>query len=241
MTENPSKLKNIVISVVPILALTGFVFYYISKNTSLVDLQKPEKPSLFAGKDLPAPKKTASVQEKESKIYSSGLEIKGDDRFKEQMTQALKLIWLYDRDSFTFVRKYVFEIRQENKTSLYFEEGKPIMAVSEEKAFKSLTWAAGIIAHNAWHSYYELNKKPAKKKEVPLPGEEKFFSDARFKNPLARTSGNFKSFLALEEKACQFQIRILRAVGAPKKEINLILNRPKKDFSINHDGNYFVE
>lgn len=240
MAENPSKLKNMVISLVPILILTGITLYYVGRNKSLIDLQKQEKGPVFPAAKTATQSQLPAAIPGENKTYSSGLNIKGDDRFKEQITQAMKLIWLYDRDSFLVIRKYVFEIRKENRTTSYMEDGAPVMAISEDHAFRSLTWAAGIIAHNAWHAYYDLNSKKPAKKGVPEPGQGGFFSGG-FTNPLERKKGNLETFFTLEGKACEFQLKILEAVGAPKSETRLVSKREKKDFSVGHDGDYFVK
>lgn len=236
------KRKTLIISLLPILALTILVYREIKNEISLADLQKPEK--IFTRDKIDNELNqentaTKNVQDN-STTYSSGLEIKGDENFKNQIRQALKLIWLYDRDTFFFIRKNVFEIRNENRTTFYFDEEKPVIAISSKQAYKSLTWAAGIIAHNAWHAYYELRKKKTKAKPVPLPGKENFFSDDKFVNPLEREYKTLEDMFKVEEYASQFQIKIMEEIGAPKSEIKIILNRKKEDLSVSHDGNYIV-
>jgi len=234
MLANHSRIKNLLISLLPIIIFTIFVIYKIQDNVSLADLKKT--------------KKTFNLQKEENeeeikdnnKFYSSGLEIKGNENFKKQITQALKLIWLYDRDTFYFIKRNVFEIRNENRTTFYLDEKIPVIAVSEEKANQSPSWVAGIIVHNAWHAYYELGKKRKKMPEVPPPGQEGSFFKDKFPNPLQRETKTLNDLFDIEEKASLAQIKILQEIGAPPSEIKKIVNRKKDDFSLSHDGNYIV-
>jgi hypothetical protein len=82
----------------------------------------------------------------------SALEINGDDDFKTRVKDSLRLLWLYDRDgSFMLVRRYVFEIRQSNRTTFFLYDGKPVAEISDDKSKNlSQTYLASVIAHMAW-------------------------------------------------------------------------------------------
>lgn len=230
------RLKYLIISFAPLLLLSYVVYKKTSSEFSVLDSKreanKPVPVDFLPQKDL----KTENTDDG----YSKGLDIKGDEYFKENVKQALKLIWLSDKDSFYFIKKYVFEIRQESKTGFYFDEGMPVVSVSARNADSSLTWLAGIIAHNAWHAYKETLARAAKKnkKDIPLPGEK---SPSYQVAPIALYEGKtFEEFLLAEKQACEYQEQILIKIGAPQKEINKVKNRDEKDFYIGHDGEYFV-
>lgn len=228
------RLKYLLISLAPLLLLSGLVYYKTRSEFSILDSPRGERKSdgyfLQTG--------TSSIPAQET--YSSSLQIKGDDYFKENTKQALKLIWLSDREAFYFIKKYVFEIRQESKTGFYFDEGVPVVAISQVNAEKSLTWLAGIIAHNAWHAYREVSARSAKrkKKEVPLPGENK--KDYSVAPQIFYEGKSFDEFLEAEKEACAYQQEILIKIGSPKSEISRVKNREEKDFYVGHDGEYFV-
>jgi len=228
------RIKYLIISFAPLLLLSYVVYKKTSNEFSILDSKREiNKPAVFLLQEDSKPQTMA-------KGYSAALEIKGDGYFKENVKQALKLIWLSDKDSFYFIKKYVFEIRQESRTGFYFDEGIPVVSVSARNADSSLTWIAGIIAHNAWHAYKETlakaNKK--KKKEIPLPGEK---SPSYQVDQIALYEGKtFEEFLSAEKQACEYQEQILIKIGAPSKEIYKVRNRKEKDFYIGHDGEYFV-
>lgn len=228
------RLKYLVISLAPLLLLSGLVYYRTRNEFSILDSPRGEKKA--AGYFLQTSTKSIPVEE----TYSSSLQIKGDEYFKENAKQALKLIWLSDRESFYFIKKYVFEIRQESKTGFYFDEGVPVVAISQANAQKSLTWLAGVIAHNAWHAYREFSTRAAKrkKKEVPLPGENK--KDYSIPSQIFYEGKSFDEFLEAEKEACAYQEETLAKIGASKSEIFKVKNREEKDFYIGHDGEYFV-
>lgn len=174
--------------------------------------------------------------------YDSTLKMSGSKGFKRQITEALRLIWLYDKPSFRFVRKYIYEIKSSNSTEFLIENGTPIIVISDKNAYKSVTWCAGIIAHHTFHAYARVVRNRGKKNKIipPVPGTKSGKVSLEGINPLAVDFTGLETILAIEDKASDFQMRLLGKIGAPKTEINLIKNRNPKDFSISHDGSYSV-
>lgn len=173
------------------------------------------------------------------KVYnpSDGLDIQGPPAFKNQVMRALKLVWLADRKTFLFMRKNLSVIRNENKTGFYLDGGRPVAALSSGHAFRSPTWCAGVIAHQAWHAWYELNtKKKPRPRAPPPPGK----TDLRLPeaNPARLDYKGLDAILYTEDQAFSFQLQVLRKVGAPKKETNPVFRRAPRDFTSAHDGNY---
>ncbi len=226
------KAKHFFISILPLLILSALIYY---KTRPLENEGEKASAPLNPSFKAETPKNAGN----EEGSFSFSLQIKGDDNFKENAKQALKIIWMADKEDFYFIRKYVFEIRQERRTGFYFDEAVPVVAVSQDHASRSLTWLAGIIAHNAWHAYKEVSAKAAKKNEiiVPEPGEKK---DYKLKPIVFYEGKTFEGFLEAEKEACRFQAEILKKIGGSKKEIYEVLNRDEKDFSAGHDGEYFV-
>jgi len=166
----------------------------------------------------------------------AGIDIQGSPEFKSQVTHALKLVWMADRETFLFLKKNIYVIRNEDKTGFYMENGRPVAALSNDLAFRSLTWCAGVIAHQAWHGWYTLEKNKKLSAPPPLPGEK----DERVLdvNPARFDYKGLDAILYIEAQASAFQLEVLKKVGAPKSETNLLLRRGPRDFMYAHDGNY---
>lgn len=170
----------------------------------------------------------------------SGLAIEGSQYFKRQVTRSLKLIWLYDREAFGFVRKYVYVVRSADKTAFGMHAGVPTVFISEANTYKSDAWCAGIIAHHAWHSYFRSASRAADRKRgvPPPPGEKAEWIEKKVPNPLEYDITTLRDITAQEARADEFQLRVLRAVGASRAEINSVSRRDPRDLSVSHDGSY---
>ncbi|HAH32759.1 MAG TPA: hypothetical protein DCL44_10645 [Elusimicrobia bacterium] len=241
-TEHKSFFRTAkVLALLPLLFIGAGVWYYIAKNGA--SDQAPEKggtpvtPDGFRGaqhgeRALPAQNMGAEGPE-------AGLDIQGDENFKNQVTQSLKRIWLSDRKNFLFIKKYLSVIRNENKTDFYLDNGRPVAALSRAQAGRSLTWCAGLIAHQAFHAYMKFNSQKREKIRPPLPGEK---DERKFSvNPAALDYTSLEDIFNVEAKACSFQEGILRKIGAPGLEINTLRKRAPRDFSVSHDGNYSIK
>lgn len=222
----------------PLALLGAGVWYYIRGHAS-EDGEKTAAQAAPAAVAQPAgrtalPASSFSLP----KAYdpAAGLEIQGPPEFKSQVTHALKLVWLADRDTFLFLKKNISVIRNENKTGFYLDGGRPVAALSKAHAFSSLTWCAGVIAHQAWHAWYERRTDRKARRAPPPPGER----DDRLPeaNPAKVNYRGLGAILYTEDKAFAFQLEVLRKVGAPKKETNLVLRRAPRDFTAAHDGSY---
>ena len=178
----------------------------------------------------------AGTPEREQAKAISALDIQGSPEFKGRVTGALKLIWMADRDTFLFVKKYVYIVRSENKTDFYLENGQPVAAISDANASRSLPWISGIIAHQAFHSYAKLSATKKKGFIPPPPGTEKTLQVAA--NPAAFENTSLESILYVEQKASEFQAKVLAAAGGTRSEVASVQKRAPRDFTIAHDGNY---
>ncbi|MGC9070096.1 MAG: hypothetical protein ACP5IO_02155 [Elusimicrobiales bacterium] len=216
---------------------TTFISNLISKNID--DKAKKNQIEGFNSQiKFESSKPTFSYQ----KAVSFELEIKGSQDFKAKVKNAIRLLWLYDREgSFTLLKRYVFEIAESNRTCFSVRDDKtPVIEISSQKANQSsITFLASIIAHNLWHAYYQIETKKKKKKErsVPLPGEETTVRD--FEIPLPSPK-KFDDVFSIERSAFEYQYTILEKIGASNLEKKLLKKRKYNDFSLSHDGNYII-
>jgi len=234
-----------VLAFLPLALISAGVLFYVHEQTAKEQpssTSAPATPAAFAAKAGPerphAAAATAPKQplRKDANDPDSGLDIQGSFEFQNQVTQALKLIWLSDRDTFLFIKKNLYIIRNDNKTGFYRENGVPAASISSDQAFRSLTWCAGVIAHQAWHASVSRGVRKTAGRVPPPPGEQA--EDNREINPMKFDYKDLNAILASEDMAFAFQLQVLRGTKAPKKEINLVLRREPRDFSAGHDGSY---
>ncbi len=231
--------KKLLISLIPLILLGIGVFYYISRKNPYKDTSSSGELQVFSTTTL-----VENVIDNKFVINPPtpgfGLEIKGDDDFKSKVKEALRLLWLYDKEgSFKMVRRYIFEIRQSNRTTFYYDGEIPVIEISNYIYKKSsLTYLASLIAHMGWHGYYIFNvKKKANKKEVLPPGKEKIEKDFDL---FGKEFKRFKTPFEVEEMAFRYQIEVLKKINAPFNEVRFIEKRDYKDFSLAHDGKYII-
>lgn len=226
------------LSILPLLLLSLGGLYYVFKHKP--DDTSGKTPADFNfGKPAPkaaaAPSPAALAAEEAKNI--GALDIQGAPVFKSQVTRALKLIWLSDRETFLFIKRYVFVIRNEDRTGFYMDSGQPVAAISVAHAFRSLPWCAGIIAHQAYHSYITFSLKKRTRGAPPPPGAElKAASTAR--NLFNYEFTSLDSLVALEAKASRFQAATLENVGASRAELKEVTQRKPQDYKPGHDGQY---
>ncbi len=212
---------------------------YSSSNNAVKNEQPKANLQNF---DLEINSKDSKAEPFFQKNISFALEIKGSEEFKIKVKNAIRLLWLYDRDgSYALLRRYVFRINESNRTCFIIQDDKtPVIEISSTKAKESsLTFLASIIAHNAWHAYYQIEteKKKNMKIDVLPPGKERI--DKTFTPPFPY-SKKFSDVFSVEKEAFEYQYKILEKIGANELEKKLILKRKHNDFSLSHDGNYIV-
>lgn len=240
-----------VLAFLPLILMGAGVWYYVSGR---VQPQRQEeqsssapifgaassKEATAAAAGAPAPGEgVAAARLPEAYDPRAGIDIQGPPEFKSQVTHALKLVWMSDRETFLFLKKNLYVIRNENKTDFYMENGRPVAAISSDHAFRSLTWCAGIIAHQAWHAWYAMAGGRKARPAPPPPGEK----DERVLeiNPAKLDYKGLDAILYMEDKASAFQLEVLRKVGAPRKETDPVFRRAPRDFTTAHDGNYALK
>jgi len=230
------------LALLPLLLMGAGVWYYLRQHAVV---ETPSSSSAAfpgqkapGGEPGPAAKKTVVPPGLEPAPLLA-LDIRGSEEFKSQVTHALKLIWAADREDFLAIKNSLSAIRNEDKTDFYMDNGRPVAAISKKHAFRSLTWCAGIIAHQAWHASYAMTTKKKNKLPPPLPGQkyERQF-DA---NPMKVNYKGLEDIFEMESRASAFQLKVLKLVGAPASETGPVFRRAPRDFDTAHDGNYALK
>ena len=157
-----------VIAFLPLLLMGAGVWYYIHGRTLHRGTEPAQKGRIFGAAPSPAANGAAAARQEEVYDPKAGIDIQGSPEFKGQVTHALKLVWMADRETFLFLKKNLYVIRNETRTGFYMEEGRPVAALSTGHAFRSLTWCSGILAHQGWHAWYTLTRKK-KSRVAPAP------------------------------------------------------------------------
>jgi hypothetical protein len=226
-----------ILPLLPLLVLAAAMFWYASRHkTEKYSGREPREPDLagFA----PAARFPARPARDETRGFSAA-DIQGSPEFRSQVIGALRLIWMADRETFYFIRKYIFIIRSENKTDFYLDAGRPVAAISNAHAFRSMPWCAGIIAHQAFHSYTRFRTVKKNTFLPPPPGTERHLSVEA--NPMSVKYTSLGSLLAEEHKASGFQVKVMSATGASRALIGGVEKRTSRDFKTGHDGNYSIK
>jgi hypothetical protein len=224
-----------VVAFLPLVLMGAGVWYFVHGRLPAPSGESAA-PAPAASAEPEAPRKPGAVPLPAPYNPDAGMDIQGSDEFKNHVTHALKLVWMADRETFLFIKKNLSVIRNENKTGYYAESGRTVAALSSEQAFRSMTWCAGVIAHQAWHARYELGSRKRSRRAPPLPGEP----DARMPeaNPVKVDYKGLEEVLAGEARAFDFQLDVLRKIGAPRAETDQVLRRAPRDFTAAHDGSY---
>ena len=241
-------MKRWILPLAPFLILGFAVFHYINNKTDIAairyankrEFKSLENSSLELENKIMDDFRTIDNPPSDQRV-SFALDIRGSEKFKTKIKEALRILWLYDRDeSFRMVRRYVFEIRQSNRTNFSLDNGTPVAEISEEMFENSSeTYLASVIAHLGWHGYYLYLKKNRNKKEIPLPGDDKI--DKTYAMPFGTDFKKLDDLYRVEEEAFKYQALVLGKINAPLGELRILKNRPYRDFSPAHDGNYFIQ
>lgn len=220
----------------PLAVLAAGIFWFVPNRK--VEQYSGMEPPGAGSSGPPLPKPAANPAREEAKALSA-LDIQGSPEFKGRVTGALKLIWMADRETFLFVKKHIYIIRSADKTDFYLDGGAPVAAISGANASRSLPWLAGIIAHQAFHSYVKLSFRKKKGVVPPQPGTKKTMRVAA--NPAAIDYTSLDSILEVERKASELQAIVMAETGASRAEIRSVERRDPRDFTLAHDGSYNIK
>lgn len=141
--------------------------------------------------------------------------LEGDDKFVSQVRSCLDLLKNKSKKEYKLITKHIGVIVQHEKSGMLAWATPPRFQLSEKTAFYSLTWCAGAIAHDAYHSFLYQKHLPRNGKHTP--------------------SHKWAGF-ASEKKAIKFQIRVMTKIGASDRELNYMKSQDGLHGDVNGDG-----
>lgn len=150
-----------------------------------------------------------------TEITKDQVTIKGTKRFVHQVLKCLSLVEDKESEAYEFINTYIGVIKQHHISGMDVAADPPTFEMSTKTAFYSLTWCGSSIAHDAKHSYlYQKYKNTADSKS-----KHKFCMGAR-----------------AEGKSIHYQRLVSEKIGAPKAEINYLLNLKGSHSDLDGDG-----
>lgn len=141
------------------------------------------------------------VQEDKALTTFDKIEIIGSPQYINQITKALKLLKEKAPRKFATVKKYIGRIEDYLPSGMAAWEFPPTSYLSSETAFRSVTWCASFIVHEAHHSKLYLDYRK-KYKKTPPPSVD----------------GGRK----IELECIKREIAAAKQIGAPDEEIQFL-------------------
>jgi hypothetical protein len=132
--------------------------------------------------------------------YNS-IEIHGKPQFQAQVTNALELLRTKAPDAYEVVAREIGDIRESAHSGMRAWQNPPVFEMADPTAFFSVTWCAGSIAHDSWHSklYHDYLRNNSNSSRVP---DEVWTGESA------------------EKKCVAHQARVMKAIGATHEEID---------------------
>jgi hypothetical protein len=129
-----------------------------------------------------------------------GIVIHGTPEFRLQVENALALLKTNSPSGYATATNYIGIIEQGKPSGMWAWLKVPKFQLNDRTAFYSLTWCAGAIAHDSYHS--------------------KLYADYRAAHPKTRRVPDAIWIGEKAEKQClEHQLGVLKDIGAPAREI----------------------
>jgi len=135
---------------------------------------------------------------KEGKRFDSVV-IRGTPGFSERVENALALLKTNSPGAYGIVTNYVGIIEQAKHSGMRASSKPPKFDLNERTAFYSLTWCAGTIAHDSFHS--------------------KLYADYLKEHPKRRVPDKIWMGEEAEKRCLEHQVAVLQEIGAPTREV----------------------
>ena len=167
-------------------------------------------PQPIAGQTSPATAKSAVKK-------ATSPEVIGNDKFKKQVTAALKLLRKKAPKVYKMVTTYVGRIEQGKHSGMWAYKEPPTYELADPTAFYSVTWCASTIAHDAYHSklYHDHRKKHGRS----VPKEVWTGVEA-------------------EKKCIAVQLQTMKEIGAPEHEVEHLGKQTGTHYDVDKDGDF---
>ena len=146
---------------------------------------------------------------------SSEMQIAGSGKFREQVRAALDLLRRRAPDAYGIVTKNIGRIAQGPHSAMWAYRAPPTFDLHDRTAFYSVTWCAGAIAHDSFHS--KLYHDWLRTHGVSVPN--------------AVWTGT-----RAEQRCLKHQCEVLSLIGAPEPEIEHCMSQKGDHHDVNNDG-----
>jgi hypothetical protein len=143
------------------------------------------------------------------------IEIEGSPKYRKQVKSCLELLSRKASSEYKLIERHIGVISQNGRSGMRAWENPPRYQMSDVTAFHSLTWCAGTIAHDAYHSFLY-------KKYLPVGGG---------RPPREKWAGT-----SSEIQSINFQISVMKKIGASNHEIKYLKSLDGTHGDVNGDG-----
>ncbi len=152
-----------------------------------------------------------------SLVYDK-ITIVGDAMFIDQVKRALDLIRGQAPDEYEEIVTYLKRIEWSTRSGMAAYEDPPTFYLANATAFASITWCAGSIAHDAYHSklYHEF-----------------LVTNGNLSVPDYIWTGK-----GPEMKCIEFQLIVMNKIDAPKNERDYLASQDGMHFDCDANGIY---
>jgi hypothetical protein len=137
-----------------------------------------------------------------------GIEISGSGAFKSQVRSALNLLRAEAPEEFTVVATYVKRIEEHEHSGMDAARDPPTCQLAPATTYASITWCAGVIAHEAHHAF------------------------------IFQTTSEAYGGQSEEMKCIDRQIDVMKRIGAPQWELDYLAGLDGSHFDLDGDGEY---
>jgi len=142
----------------------------------------------------------ASPDSSQSRHFDS-ISIRGTPQFDEQVEKALTLLKTQSPAGYAIVTNYIGIVQQYEHSGMEVHHNPPIFQLNTDSAYVSVTWCAGVIAHDSFHS--------------------KFYFEYKKQHPWAiRVPDDIYSGEQAERACSEHQMSVLKDIGAPASEVD---------------------
>ena len=151
------------------------------------------------------------------RVYGSDVDVSGSAKFKKQISLCLGLLKKKAPDAYRITTKYVGKIKQGKHSGMWAYKNPPTYEIADRTTFYSVTWCAGSIAHDSFHS--------------------KLYQDYK-KTHSGRVPDKVWTGVEAEKKCLKHQLEVLKRIGAEKHELNYFSTLRGTHHDVNKDGKY---
>lgn len=154
-----------------------------------------------------------ALNPRESSI--EGIQVRGSEEFTTQVGKALALLREKSPEDLAVVQRYVGRIQEQSRSGMRAYDDPPTFDLSMTTASYSVSWCAGSIVHDAFHS--------------------KLYNDYRAAHGEPVPDGEWTG-QAAEMKCIVVQMSSLKSIGAPEYEIEYVSTLDGSHFDLDGDG-----